>query len=93
MKLYVCWTKRELHIRSSGHPCANAHKALTEAGYDPEVVHALSFGALPDALQTPARKLVKEKTGQNWVPALETDDGQWIGGSEAIVTWAEANPA
>lgn len=93
MKLYVCWTKRELHLRPGGHSCANAYKALKEAGHDPDVVHAHSWGALPDALQTPTRRLVKEKTGQSWVPALETDDGQWINGSGAIATWAEQHPA
>ena len=94
MKLYVCWTKRELHISGrGGHPCTNAYKALRKAGYDPEVTHALSFGGLPDAVQTPARKVVKEKTGKSWVPALETDDGEWISGSKEIAAWAEQNPA
>jgi hypothetical protein len=59
----------------------------------PEVKHALSYGALPGALQTPARKAVKEHTGRYWVPALETVDGVWIGGSKRIVAWAKANPA
>jgi hypothetical protein len=81
MKLYVCWTNRELHLRPGGHPCANADKALREAGHDPEVIHAHSLGPIPGALQTQTRKKVKEHTGEYWVPALETDDGEWIGGS------------
>ena len=93
MNLYVCWTKRELHMRPGGHPCANAYRALREAGHDPTVLHSHSFGALPDALQTPARKKVKQQTGEHWVPALETDDGDWIGGSKKIVAWAEQHPA
>jgi hypothetical protein len=93
VKLYVCWTNRELHLRPGGHPCANAYKALSEAGHDPEVVHAHSLGAVPGALQTPTRKKVKEHTGEYWVPALETDEGEWIGGSKAIVAWAGQHPA
>ena len=27
------------------------------------------------------------------MPALETDDGEWIGGSEEIAAWAEQHPA
>jgi hypothetical protein len=93
MKLYVCWTTKEPHLRPGGHPCANAYKALRAAGHDPDVTHSLSVGFIPDALQTPARKLVKEKTGTSWVPALETDEGEWISGSEEIAAWAERNPA
>ncbi len=89
MELYVCYTTAELHIRPGGHPCANAYKALRDAGYDPEVKKVHSFGAMPDALQTSGRKLVKQKTGTYWVPALHTDDDQWIGGSKAIVGWAQ----
>ena len=93
MKLYVCYTTRELHIRRGGHPCANAYKALRAAGHDPEVVHALSLGAMPRPLQTGTRKKVHEHTGKYWVPALETDDGEWVGGSQNIVQWAEEHPA
>ncbi len=93
MKIYVCWTKRELNIPGRTHPCATAHDALVAAGHEPEVVLARGFGPLPGPLQTEARRLVKERTGSSWVPALETDDGEWIGGSEQIVAWAAANPA
>jgi hypothetical protein len=48
---------------------------------------------MPAALQTRNRKLVEEKTGNYWVPALETDDGTWIGDSQEIVAWAETHPA
>jgi len=93
MKLYVCWTKREVNLKSDGHPCGNAYTALKEAGHDPKVVYAHSFGGLPDLLQTPTRKLVKAKTGRSWVPALETDEGQWISGSGEIAAWAGQHPA
>jgi hypothetical protein len=92
MKLYVCYTTAQLP-RPGGHPCANAHKALRAAGHDPEVVHALGLGGLPRFLQTGARKEVREHTGKYWVPALETDEGEWIGGSQNIVKWAEDHPA
>lgn len=52
------------------------------------MVKTHSYGALPMALQTPSRKHVNEKTGRPWVPALETDDGEWISGSGGIVEWA-----
>ncbi len=95
MKLYVCYTKRDHpHIPGrGGHACAKAYKELRTAGHDPEVIRTYGFGALPDAIQPPGRKLVKEKTGSAWVPALETDEGEWISGSEQIVDWAEKHPA
>lgn len=93
MKLYVCWTTRDLPLPPGKHVCTVAYDALRDAGYDPDVSHALSYGGLPGAIQTPARKRVKEHTGKYWVPALETDDGEWIGGSKAIAAWAEQHPA
>ena len=93
MRLFVCWTTKELHIRPGGHPCANAYKALREAGHDPEIVKTYSFGAFPGTIQTKGRKDVHAKTGSFWVPVLETDAGEWIGGSNDVVAWAEQHPA
>lgn len=93
MRIYVCWTARELNIPGRKHPCATAHEALLAAGHEPEVVYAKSFGALPDRIQTKARRRVRENTGSSWVPALETPQGEWISGSERIAAWAEENPA
>jgi hypothetical protein len=90
MKLYVCWGTFQTP-RPGGHPCANAHKALKEAGYDPEVVKSYGFGPLPDL--TSGRKEVKRLTGQSWVPVLVTDEGEAIQDSKAIVAWAKAHPA
>ena len=45
------------------------------------------------ALQTPSRKHVAENTGSPWVPALETDDGEWISGSGEIADWASSQTA
>jgi Glutathione S-transferase, N-terminal domain len=93
MKLYVCWgTFRS--PRPGGHPCGNAYRALREAGYDPEVIKSYGLGLMPDALnQTEGRKEVKKLTGDTWVPALVTDDGEVVKDSKKIVEWAKANPA
>ncbi|MCW3015114.1 MAG: hypothetical protein JWO02_2206 [Solirubrobacterales bacterium] len=91
MKLYVCWGTFPTPLHE--HVCHTAHAALKAAGHAPEVVHAHSFGGLPSAIQTPTRKKVAANTGRYWVPALELDDGSWIGGTKKVVAWAQANPA
>ncbi len=91
MKLYVCWGSFNTPLHT--HVCASALDALREAGHDPQVQRTYSFGAVPGALQTPGRKTVNAGTGSHWVPALELDDGTWIGGSKEIVAWAEAHKA
>ena len=91
MKLYVCWgTFRS--PRPGGHPCRNAHEALRDAGWDPEVEKVYGLGILGDALN-PTRKKIRDLTGQNMVPVLVTDDGEVVSGSKAIATWARDNPA
>lgn len=94
MKLYVCYGLFS-SPRPGGHPCKNAHDALVDAGHRPEVVKSYGLGVLPDAVfnQTRGRKRAKELTGESMVPVLELDDGTGIGGSDAIVAWARANPA
>jgi len=91
MKLYICWGTFQTP-RPGGHPCANAHDALVEAGWAPKVKKTYGWGVLGDALN-PTRKPVRELTGKNWVPVLVTDDGETIEGSQKIVEWATANPA
>ena len=93
MRLYVCWTTKDPPVPPHRHHCAEAYEALRDAGHEPEVTHTLSYGGLPGFLQTPGRRKVKENTGSYWVPALETDDGEWIGGTREIVAWAESHPA
>jgi hypothetical protein len=91
MKLYVCWGT--FHSpRPGGHPCRNAHEALKDAGWRPDVEKVYGLGILGDTLN-PSRKQIRELTGQNWVPVLETDDGDVIAGSKRIEQWARANPA
>ena len=94
MKLYVCYGLFN-SPRPGGHPCKNAHDALEAAGHHPEIKKAYGLGVLPDVPfnQTAGRKRAKELTGKSMVPVLELDDGTAVGGSEAIVAWAKANPA
>lgn len=90
MKIYVCygtWTKGP-----RPHPCGLATQALREAGYDPEVKKVYGLGPLPEFMN-PGRKPVRELTGQQWVPAVELDDGTGISGSEKIIAWAKEHPA
>jgi hypothetical protein len=91
VKLYVCWGTMPTP-RPGNHPCRNAHEALEEAGWSPEVQKTYGWGLLGDALN-PTRKPVRELTGQNWVPVLVTDEGEVIQGSQKIVEWAKAHPA
>jgi hypothetical protein len=93
MKLYVCWTTVQTPRPPHGHPCHNAHKALREAGHDPEVVKVRGLGIGPIKLMTDGRREVQELTGSPVVPVLVTDDGEVINESQRIVEWAEAHPA
>jgi hypothetical protein len=92
MKLYVCWGTFPAPWRPGGHPCRNAYEALTEAGWSPEVEKVYGLGILGDALN-PGRRKVRQLTGQNMVPVLQTGDGEVITGSQKIVEWARDNPA
>jgi len=94
MKLYVCWGTFKPAPRAHGHPCGRAYHALKDAGYDPDVVKAYGWAVLPKALNnTKGRREVEELTGNNWVPALVTDGGTVVQGSQEIVDWARAHPA
>ena len=94
MKLYVCWGTFTMAPRPGGHPCGQAHKALKEAGWEPEVIKSYGLGLLPDALnRTSGRQEVKRLTGKQWVPVLVTDEDEVVQGSDRIVAWAKQNPA
>ncbi|MDP8969265.1 MAG: glutathione S-transferase domain-containing protein [Actinomycetota bacterium] len=94
MKLYVCYGTFTKTPRPGGHPCGNAHRALREAGHEPEVVKSYGAGVLPGIFnRTRGRREVKELTGQSTVPVLVTDDGEVIQDSKRIVEWARKNPA
>jgi hypothetical protein len=94
MKIYVCYGTWTAGAALYAHPCGEAHKALVEAGYRPEVVLSYGFGLLPGAINglTRGRREVKELTGNYWVPVLVTDDDTVIQGSQKITAWAQANP-
>jgi len=92
VKLYVCWGTFQM-IRPGGHPCHTAHKALRDAGYEPEVIRVHGLGIGPIKWMTEGRRELKELTGQPVVPVLVTDDGEAINESKRIVEWAQAHPA
>jgi hypothetical protein len=94
MKLYVCWGTFPTP-RPGGHPCANAYRALREAGHEPEVVRSYGWTLLPDAAAnfTEGRRAARRLTGSSTVPVLELDDGTAVADSKRIVDWARANPA
>lgn len=96
MKLYVCYgfLKNVTSTpRPGGHPCANALKALKDAGYDPDVEAVGGLGVVPVLNATKGRKKVKELTGKPMVPVLVTDAGDAVYDSTKIVEWATAHPA
>jgi len=95
MKLYVCWGTFTTTPRPGGHPCGNAHRALREAGHEPEVIRSYGLTALPDAVfnRTSGRREAKRLTGNSTVPVLVTDDGEVVSDSERIVAWAREHPA
>jgi hypothetical protein len=94
MKLYVCYGTWTVGKPVHAHPCGEAHQALVQAGYEPEVVRSYGLGPLPGLINdlTPRRE-VKELTGNYWVPVLIADDDTVIQGSKKIIAWAQAHPA
>ena len=95
MRLYVCWNTGVGPFGDGGHPCGTAYRALRTAGYEPEVVKARGFGALPDAVfnRSAGRREVRGLTGASTVPVLVTDEGRVIADSAAIVEWSKRHPA
>jgi hypothetical protein len=95
MKLYVCYgflKNVRTTGRPGGHPCGNAHKALKDAGYQPEIEAVHGLGLAPFN-RTEGRRKIKEMTGSTWVPARETDTGDLISDSKRIIAWAKDHPA
>ena len=96
VKLFVCWNVRPGISLVGGHPCGQAHRALIDAGYEPEVVHAKGSRMLPSFVgRSDARKEVRRLSPDDSedVPALVTDSGEFIQGSEQIIAWAQQTPA
>ena len=57
-------------------------------------MRSYGLGHLPAAINNTfaGRREVKALTGRYWVPALVLDDGTAIGGSTAIIDWAQTHP-
>ncbi len=93
MKLYICWGTFQTP-RPGGHPCANAHEALTRAGHHPEIVkvHGLAMGPSFLNVMTDGRREVEAISGQRQVPVMVTGSDEVISGSQEIVAWADAHP-
>ena len=87
MKLYTCYGTFRSR-KPEGHPCRDAHQALTAAGHKPQVVRTGGCVINP---AFPGRRHVHKLTGNYHVPTLVLDDGTVIDGSQAIVAWAAAN--
>jgi hypothetical protein len=87
MKLYVCWGT----FRPDRHPCGKAHRALSDAGHEPEVVK--THGCYRTDPLFPGRREVRRLSGNYQVPTLVLDDGSVIDGSENVVAWANTNPS
>ena len=88
MKLYVCYGT---FGPAAHHPCARAYRALTAAGYAPEVVR--TYGCYGTDRLFPGRCAVKRLTGNYKVPTLILDDQTVIDESNNIIAWANANPS
>jgi len=88
MKLYVCYGT---FAGPERHPCAKAHRALLDAGHNPEVVR--TYGCFGTDPLWPGRRTVKHLTGNYKVPTLVLDDDTVIDESGAIVAWAKSNQA
>lgn len=87
MKLYICWSTNG----SDHHDCHKAYQALSEAGYEPELVKARGQEHLPKLLQFKVRRQVHALTGSYFVPVLVLDDGTAINRPDEIVAWARTN--
>lgn len=88
MKLYTCYGTFKSR-KPEGHPCRDAHEALTAAGHRPKVVRTGGCVVNP---AFPGRRHVHRLTGNYQVPTLELDDGTVIDGTRSIIEWAAANP-
>ena len=97
MKLYVCYGTFTTTPRPGGHPCGNAHRALREAGHNPEVIKSYGLGVLPDIFnRTRGRQEVKRLTGgSNMVPAMDRRrrGGPGLGEDRGLGALASGRPS
>ncbi len=73
------------------HPCRRCHEALGDARHAHEI---LVFDRnRPMGLFTKGnRPRLKELTGKERLPVLQTPDGEFITGTKHIIEWAKSNP-
>jgi hypothetical protein len=83
MDLYVCYGTFGPAER---HPCAKAHRALTAAGLQPNVIR--TYGCFGTDRFFSGRRAIKDSTGNYKVPTLVLDDGTIIDESQNIASWA-----
>jgi glutathione S-transferase len=87
--LYVCSLD---HGGPWFHPCRRVIDALDAAGHSYERVvfdRNRPFGLFTDG----KRPRLKQMTGQERLPVLQTGDGTFVNGSREIISWARATPA
>ena len=91
MKLYVCWgTFRS--PRPGGHPCRNAHEALREAGWNPEVEKVYGCGILGDSLN-PTRARSATSRAELGARSSRPTTARSSRAPTSIAKWARDNPA
>jgi len=83
MDLYVCYGTFGPAER---HPCAKAHRALIDVGFQPKVIR--TYGCYGTDRFFRGRRAIKSLTGNYKVPTLVLDDGTVIDESQNIVAWA-----
>ena len=88
MQLYVCWGTFRTE---KGHPCGDAHQALVDAGYGPDVIK--TGGCYRTDPLFPRRRKVRRMTGTYKVPTLVLDDGTIVDETANIIEWAKGHPA
>ena len=91
MKLYTCGQGD--HAANLGHPCGRAAKALSDAGYEPEMIKVGGYRLMPWTRGGDTRAEIERISGQKNVPVLVLDDGEVISGSGTISRWAKEHAA
>ncbi|MGA9876117.1 MAG: glutathione S-transferase N-terminal domain-containing protein [Solirubrobacteraceae bacterium] len=95
MILYVCSSGTAFGGLPApiAHPCGRAARALDDAGHSYQVKQVKGGSMMFWTWLSRARDRaeVEKLSGQRAVPILVLDDGEVIGGSGAIVRWAQQN--
>lgn len=87
LTLYVC------HIDDGGpppHACRRAQRALRASGHEFEKV-VYARGHLFGLFTKGRRPELKAMSGQEQLPVLELQSGEFVSGSANIIAWAKQN--